>query len=177
MPHIATSCCVLKASVYRNRSCILWYPVSHGSCDKIKDAREAGRHKRCFTPFLRVSYDTTQGFAFDIRFHMVSCRRSKGTGLHPRRLITSCSRLARAPREHTASPFLCATMARIQRRQEADMRWTVKSPPALCRDRTIAHYFVMSAIVCAYLVSDFVGRFNDFFLSFIFSSIYFYFVA
>ena len=27
----------------------------------------------------------------------------KGRGAHPRRLITSCSRLARAPREHTAA--------------------------------------------------------------------------
>ncbi len=34
---------------------------------------------------------------------MVSCRRSKGRKSHPRRLITSCSRLARAPREHTAN--------------------------------------------------------------------------
>ncbi|HPA63676.1 MAG TPA: hypothetical protein PLC67_06965, partial [Spirochaetota bacterium] len=26
----------------------------HGSCYNIKDAREAGRHKRCFTPFKSV---------------------------------------------------------------------------------------------------------------------------
>jgi len=26
----------------------------HGSCNNIKDAREAGRHKRCFTPFKSV---------------------------------------------------------------------------------------------------------------------------
>jgi len=36
----------------------------------------------------------------------------------------------------------------------------LQPPHAFCRDRTIAHYFVMSAIVCAEDVSDYVGRFR-----------------
>jgi|GEM_PF-3347017 len=70
---------------------------------------------------------------FKIQFRMVSCIRSKGRKPHPRWLITSCSRLARAPREHTASPFLCVRMTRIQRGQDVHQRWTVQPPHALCR--------------------------------------------
>ncbi|GEM_PF-2352871 len=43
----------------------------------------------------------------------------------------------------------------------------LKSPPALYRDRTIAHYYVMSAIVCAYIVFGFAEWFRVF-LSFFF---------
>ena len=55
---------------------------------------------------------------------------------------------------------LCVRTTQIQRGQEVHKRWTVQPPHAFCRDRTIAHYFVMSAIVCAYNVFDFVECFR-----------------
>ncbi len=64
---------------------------------------------------------------------MVSCNYIKRDRSSSSAAFTSCSRLARAPREHTASPFLCVRMTRIQRGQDVHQRWTVKSLPAFCR--------------------------------------------
>ena len=120
MPYIATSCCTLKASLCRDRSCCLLNsvcpytrlvgkgcclcnPVSHGSCNNFKG---------CSTPFTR--------------FLSISFASPKRNG----------------------------------RKKRAPLR-------GASRDRTIAHFFEMTAIVCAYLVSDCVGRF-EVFLSIIF---------
>ena len=43
MPFAATSCCILKASLSRYRSCFLWNPVSHGSCENIQRDEELSR--------------------------------------------------------------------------------------------------------------------------------------
>jgi len=114
MPYIATSCCILKASLCRDRSCFLLNPVCPAT-------GLVGKGCRLCNPDLHGSCENIQRVFHTLYPVAAWCHAitSKGTGLHPRRLITSCSRLASAHPEHTASPFLCATMALIQRGQEA----------------------------------------------------------
>jgi len=66
---------------------------------------------------------------------------------------------------HKASPyesFFCMVSCRRSkgRKSQSPTLAPLQPPHAFCRDRTIAHYFVMSAIVCAYIVFGFAEWFR-----------------